>query len=123
MRQMQREKFKKAIVSAVCLLFMLSLLVIYSNFHFHIINNGFLIFHSHPYDKTHNNSSPIKSHPHSPLELLFYFSLVNIDGIVFFLLAILTLTILIKYLSNFSVRIVYKNPTYLFSPLRAPPAN
>ena len=119
---MPSEKIKKIIVVTVSLLFILSLLVIYSNFHFHI-NNNFLIFYSHPYDKTQNNPSPIKSHPHSSLAFLFYFSLVNIDGIVFFLLAILTLTILIKYLSNFSVRIVYKNPTYLFSPLRAPPAN
>jgi hypothetical protein len=120
---MQKEKIKKVIISAVCLLFILSLVVIYSNFHFHVINNGFLIFHSHPYDKTHTNSSPIKSHSHSSLEFLFYFSLINIDTVVFFLLTILTLTIVIKYLFNFSNRIVYNNPTYLFPALRAPPSN
>lgn len=118
---MRKEKLRNIIVSTVCLLFILSLFVVYFNFHFHIINNGFLIFHSHPYNKTHNNSSPIKSHPHSSLELLLYFSLVNIDTVVLFILAILTLTILIKYLSNFSNRIVYNNPTYLFPALRAPP--
>jgi len=119
---MQKEKFKKVIISAVCLLFILSLVVIYSNFHFHVINNGFLIFHSHPYDKTHNDSSPIKTHSHSSLEFLLYFSLISIDIVVFLLLAILTLTILIKYLFNFSNRFIYNNPTYLFPALRAPPS-
>jgi len=117
---MPSEKIKKIIVVTVSLLFILSLLVIYSNFHFHI-NNNFLIFYSHPYDKTQNNPSPIKSHPHSSLAFLFYFSLVNIDGIVFFSLAILTLTILIKYVSNFSNRLGYNDPTFLLPVLRAPP--
>ncbi len=122
-RQMRKEKLRNIIVITVCLLFILSFFVVYSNFHFHLINNGFLIFHSHPYNKTDNNSYPITSHPHSSLEFLLYFSLINIDTVIFFILAILTLTILIKYLSNFSNRIVYNNPTYLFPDLRAPPSN
>ena len=118
---MQRGKLKKIIVSAVCLLFILSLVVIYFNFHFHLNNNNFLIFHGHPYDKAHNSSSPIKSHDHSSLEFLLYFLLINIDTIVFFVIAILISTVFIKYLSNFSNRIIYNNPTYLFAVLRAPP--
>jgi len=115
------EKIKKIITVSIFLLFILSLIVIYSNFHFHLNNNDFLIFHSHPYDKAQNNSSPIKSHDHSSLELLLYFSLINIDTVVFFAIAMLTLIVFIKYLSNFSNRIVYNNPTYLFAVLRAPP--
>lgn len=117
---MQREKLINVILSIVCLLFILFLIVIYSNFHFHIIND-FLIVHSHPYDKTHHNSSPIKSHSHLSLEFLLYFSLVNFDSIVFFLIPILTLTILIKYASNFSDQLVCNDPLFLLPVLRAPP--
>lgn len=118
---MLSNRIKKSINVSVSILFVLSLVVIYSNFHFHLNNSNFLVFHSHPYDKAHNNSSPIKSHDHSSLELLLYFSLINIDTVVFYAIAILTLTLLIKYLSNFSNRIIYNNPTYLFAALRAPP--
>lgn len=117
---MKRQKLIKIIIIIVCLLFILSLIVIFSNFHFHIINN-FLIFHSHPSDKPHNDSSPIKSHLHSSLEFLLYFSLFNIDSIALFFMAILTLTISIKYLVSFSNRFIYITPTFLFPVLRAPP--
>jgi len=114
------QKLKKIITVSVSLLFILSLVAINSNLHFHF-NNNFLFFHSHPYDKSHNDSSPIKSHEHSSSELLLYFSAIHIDTIVFFALAILTLTLLIKYLSIVSSQIIYTNPTYLFAVLRAPP--
>jgi len=115
------KKLKKFILIIICLVFFLSLFAVYSNVHFHIVNNHLVVPHSHPYDKGHGNSSPIKSHDHSSMELLLYFSLTNIDTVVFFAIAILSLTILIKYLSDFSDRIIYNNPTYLFAVLRAPP--
>jgi len=119
---MRKEKLKKIVLSTVCFVFILSLFIIYSNLHYHVINNNFLIFHGHPFEHTNQSSSPAKSHSHSASEFLLYFSLVNIDSVVFFLITILTLTILIRYLSNFSNRIVYNNPTYLFPALRAPPS-
>lgn len=38
--------------------------------HAHILSNGEIIYHAHPYDKT-NDSEPFKSHHHTTADFLF----------------------------------------------------
>jgi hypothetical protein len=39
--------------------------------HSHILENGTVYTHAHPYNKT-NDSKPFKSHPHTSAEFLFF---------------------------------------------------
>lgn len=57
--------------------------------HVHILNDGTIIEHAHPYD-TSNDSSPYKSHHHSNAQLLFFHHLE-----LLFLIFFLTLVLLI----------------------------
>lgn len=118
---MQRKKLKKIIVSIVCLLFIFSLLILYVNFHFHVINNNLLVSHSHPFDKNHDSKSPLKSHPHTSVEFLIYSSLINFDGIIFLLFFLIILSIAINFLSNKKNSFRYNNSAFLLPILRAPP--
>jgi hypothetical protein len=56
--------------------------------HVHKLNDGTIIEHAHPYDKS-NDSKPYKSHHHSNAEFLFF---QNLD--VLFLIAFLTLALI-----------------------------
>lgn len=42
--------------------------------HIHVLDNGFVITHAHPFDKTSDNELP-KKHKHSPEEILFFSAL------------------------------------------------
>ena len=44
--------------------------------HTHILENGSIVFHAHPYDKT-NDAKPYKTHHHTNAELLFL-DLINL---------------------------------------------
>ena len=86
--------------------------------HSHKIANGFLIRHAHPYDTT-NDTQPVKSHHHTPAELLFFQDLG-----VFFLLVLPTVIF-------YQLTIAGKEPIYtfhfvcsgafIFKKVRAPP--
>ena len=75
---------KKVITGIVCLVFILSLFLLYTNLHVHVVNN-LLVTHSHPFDKGHSSKSPLKSHHHNSVEFLIYATLFNFDGIVLLL--------------------------------------
>ena len=111
---------KKVITSIVCLVFILFLFLIYTNLHFHVVNN-LLVTHSHPFDKDHNGKSPFKSHQHTSIEFLIHATLFNFDGIVLLLVLLFILSILINFLPTLQVFFRSLNPSFLFPVLRAPP--
>ena len=59
------------------------------NQHFHILSNGSIVVHSHPYTESDGGSSPFKSHHHSSFEL---FSIENLH-ILYFISALLIITL------------------------------
>ena len=82
----------KNIVIRFTAIFMISIisLLIVNNIlfiHTHKFNNGSIIIHSHPYNKT-DDPEPVKSHHHSKAELLFLESLaVYFFPVLFFLVS------------------------------------
>ena len=111
---------KKVVTGIVCLVFILSLFLLYTNLHVHVVNN-LLVTHSHPFDKGHSSKSPLKSHHHNSVEFLIYATLFNFDGIVLLLVFLFILSILVNFLSTLQVFFRSLNPSFLFPVLRAPP--
>ncbi|MEN8121697.1 MAG: hypothetical protein ABFS35_15200 [Bacteroidota bacterium] len=60
-----------------------------NNRHTHILPNGQLINHAHPF-KTDNSSTPFQNHKHTPFELIFLNFLSDIFGLIPFLLVLST---------------------------------
>ncbi len=118
---MRNKTLKKIVATVSCLLFAFSLFILFSNLHFHIANNKFLISHSHPYDKSHHDNYPVKSHHHSNIDFLIYFSVASNDGLILFIFILLILLVLMKYCFIGSDTINHANPTFLLPILRAPP--
>ncbi|MGC9352291.1 MAG: hypothetical protein ACP5D9_00540 [Mariniphaga sp.] len=86
--------------------------------HSHILDNGEVISHAHPYDKT-NDSEPFKSHHHTQAELFFFQNIEIFFPFVFILLKLIYLPPKEKYFI-FSVKKVHPvNLTY--QNVRAPP--
>ena len=67
--------------------------------HAHRLNDGTVVKHSHPYDKS-NDSEPYKSHHHTNTELLFFQNLEILFLMVFFAFALFTLVKKAKHSSN-----------------------
>ncbi|HDR68646.1 MAG TPA: hypothetical protein ENN61_06290 [Bacteroidaceae bacterium] len=86
--------------------------------HTHILANGMVISHAHPYDKS-NDSQPYKSHQHSNAELLF---LGNQDILFLVVFVALTLKVLFK-ITGYLLREISFFILYLFNAnrSRAPP--
>ena len=118
---MRYRTIKKIIATISCLLFTFSLFILVANLHFHVANNSFLVSHSHPYNKSHHDNSPVKSHHHSNLEFLIYNSIATNDGLFLLLFTILIFLILIKYLFFYADIINHINSAYQLPILRAPP--
>ena len=64
--------------------------------HTHKLNDGTVINHAHPYDKS-NDSEPYKSHHHTNAELVFFQNLETLIIIVFLTFALFTLIKKAKY--------------------------
>ncbi|WP_194269467.1 hypothetical protein [Oceanihabitans sp. IOP_32] len=58
--------------------------------HAHKLNNGSIITHAHPYDKS-KDSQPFKSHHHTNAEFLFYQNLNLLFPIVFITIPLIVL--------------------------------
>ena len=86
--------------------------------HLHILSDGEVIEHAHPYDKS-NDSKPYKSHHHTNAELIFYQNLENIILIVFFTFTLRTLVIKVKY--SFPIITRYTQGYIILHKGRAPP--
>ena len=86
-RTMLFRKFSKIIILLVSPAIMLLFFNATSNKHKHILANGRVIEHAHPF-KSDNSPTPFQNHKHSPFELTLLSFLSNAIGLVPFLLAI-----------------------------------
>ena len=59
-----------------------------ANLHTHILNDGTIVTHAHPYQKA-NDTEPVTSHSHSMKEYTFIHQLNILFSVVFIALAIL----------------------------------
>lgn len=120
---------KKNIISRVLILAMIPVAILLfqnhlSNWHYHVLNNGIVIKHSHPYNKAENPGNPLSNHKHSEFE---HFILAQLAGLAL-LIAFASLAMVfvfgiyaVLWLSGF--RFPFLRQLYLsLQPLRAPPA-
>lgn len=82
---------KRHILSRVFLLALIPLIMLLfhnqlSNWHYHMLGNGMLVKHAHPYNKAENPGSPLSNHTHTDFEFLLLSQLSTISLIVVFLL-------------------------------------
>lgn len=95
-----------------------------ANWHFHILSNGMVVEHAHPFKKHHTPGTPFQSHHHTDLELSILAQLSNLAAMTVLVLAMLGM-LLQRTSFNFA------SPFALFYPgvdlsmglLRAPPAS
>ena len=81
-RHILSKAFLLALIPLTMLLFHNQL----SNWHYHMLSNGMMVKHAHPYNKAENPGSPLSNHTHSDFEFLLFGQLSNISLILFFLL-------------------------------------
>jgi len=88
--------------------------------HVHKLDDGTIISHSHPYDKT-NDSHPYKTHHHTKAELLFFHNLDILFPLVFLVLVLIAFTKKFPILSDLTItrQLVYLD----FHKGRAPPVS
>jgi len=72
---LMKRPFKNIIVKYIAVVLAASMVLMIANkivfTHSHILDNGEIISHTHPYDKT-NDREPFKSHHHAQTELFFF---------------------------------------------------
>jgi len=117
---MKKKKSIRLITGALFFFLIISSFIIFSNLHFHIYN-GFIIVHGHPYDRTQDNTSPLKTHSHSSFEHLYYSSTVNFETLFFLFISIIFFIKLLNYIITKSEQTFYCNPIFSNPSLRAPP--
>lgn len=89
------------LLPAICWLFTNAVI----NQHSHLLQNGLIITHAHPYTPDKSKSSPFQKHQHSPYALETLAQLSNPSTVIGFVVAILSATL-------FFVR---KNPSHVFA--------
>jgi len=117
---MQKKKAIQIIAGVVLLSCIILNITITSNLHYHILDNGRMIVHGHPYDRSEDKHFP-KHHSHSALEFLLYFFLTNIEILALLLFILTSATELTRYISCFFQHFIFKNPFFVLPVLRAPP--
>lgn len=120
---MKKKLIKIILINLVCFFFIFTNFIIYNNLHFHILENGHLIFHGHPFNKSNTCNSPINSHCHSSFEFLLYSLSTNVKAIIIFLSAIIIIRKLIVVSVDCFYQFVYINPAFLVPADRAPPSD
>jgi hypothetical protein len=95
-----------------------------SNWHYHVLSNGIVVKHSHPYNKAENPGNPLSNHKHSEFE---HFILAQLSG-----LSLLIAFALVAFAFIFAIYAVLLLPGFQFhflrqqylalQPLRAPPS-
>ena len=117
---MRYNKNIKAITIFILLLCIFLSFTFYANLHCHILSNGYLIVHGHPFSKTDQEKSPINPHSHSRSDLI-YLSLDKLETVICFLFVITFLLTFITCLSKFFQRLVPNSSILILPALRAPP--
>jgi hypothetical protein len=94
-----------------------------ANWHLHILPNGIIIEHAHPYSKTNNPDTPFQKHSHNKLELLIL-GLISSHLAFIPILIVFTLSFSQYCLNQFQARssFIKQNFYQNYSPLRAPPS-
>ena len=82
---MKRQYFKFLLLLIIFFSFFAASYNAFFNVHFHVADNGNIIFHAHPYAKSDVSPQPFQSHPHSKLQLLSY---ELITSLIFILIVI-----------------------------------
>ena len=119
---MDIKKKSHILVFALFLVFILLNLSIYSNMHIHVSEGGFFFIHSHPYDRTENNHSPIATHPHARVDLLALALSFLIEFVIIFAGFLFISDNLTSYLFNSKEKADIKSSFINHPSLRAPPA-
>jgi len=55
-----------------------------ANWHYHVLQNGMVVKHAHPYNKAENAGSPAGNHKHSDSEFLHFGQFTDIAYLIFF---------------------------------------
>jgi len=115
---------KRALTGAISIILLLSLLLllvnIICNVHLHLIANGTVLFHAHPYQKD-SQQQPFKTHPHARFELLIYDFITHIFEYSVLILMLWITALTIKAFRFIQFLNIPSN-TFIFIPLmRAPP--
>ena len=110
----------KRIIAIVLLIIVLAISINNSLFiHSHILPDGEVVQHAHPYNTSENPESPFKTHHHSGFEI---FLLNNLFSFLWIIIAavfiVFNKNIQIIKIKNFFFREIYK---YTYSLSRAPP--
>jgi len=117
---MRTRKFSGAISIFLLLSLLLLLVNIICNTHLHVIANGTVLFHAHPYQKD-SQQQPFKAHPHARFELLIYDAIIHLFEYSVFIL-MLWITALAITIFRFILFFNIPSNTFTFIPLmRAPP--
>lgn len=115
------KKLRPIIIGVILLLFVLFNYSVFSNLHLHYLGNNYYIVHAHPFDKSHNKNSPIKTHQHSNIELLILSLLSIIELIVILLGIFIFLEKSSIYLNRYNKSIIPITTNYTLPVLRGPP--
>jgi len=117
---MKKKKSIHLTIGAIFFFLIILSFIIFSNLHFHILD-GFVIVHGHPYDRTQDNTSPLKTHSHSSFEHLYYSSTINLETLFFIFISIIFFIKLLNYVITKAEQLFYSDPFFSNPSLRAPP--
>jgi hypothetical protein len=93
-----------------------------SNWHFHMLPNGMIIEHAHPYRPASLPGSPFEKHTHSDLEFLIFDLIYYSGSILVFLFAGIILLVQPVRIYRFNRPLLHTGSLYPTLPfLRAPP--
>ncbi len=94
-----------------------------SNWHYHLLSNGMLVKHAHPYNKSEKPTAPFSNHHHSDFEFFVLGQLSALSLILSFLLFALLIHASLNQAMLFErYRLPYLQQQYLsLKFLRAPP--
>lgn len=93
-----------------------------ANWHFHLLENGTMIEHAHPFNDTKRPETPFQDHTHTDLEYIFLAQLFNLLVSLVFVLCLLLIISngFINWLFHYSL-ILIQAPDMSGRLLRAPP--
>ena len=119
---MRHTKLKYTIAVTVILLFVIFNYLNFNYLHFHLLGDGKLIIHTHPYPQNANDHNPIKSHKHTNFEFLLFNLFTNIEFVVILLLVYALFEKLIFHFNIYVKSIRLIRSLYTSAVLRAPPS-
>ncbi|HSV76740.1 MAG TPA: hypothetical protein VLH37_06885 [Bacteroidales bacterium] len=93
-----------------------------ANWHFHLLGNGTIIEHAHPFNDENRSESPFPNHTHTAMEYNFLAQFSNVLVLLVFALFLLLLLSrgFISYFSSYSLYLT-QAPDLSGRLLRAPP--